>query len=263
MQVKEKKGGQFFNLINGDCLIENEHIKDGSVDLIITDPPYKVTTRGGYTSAGGMMLDDDMRKGKVFKENSLTITEWLPKLYNKLKDTGHCYIMCNNKNLHPFLNAVSNSEFHLVKTMVWAKDNKIMSQAYMSQFEFVLFLRKGKFVRINNCGTSDLLQFKNSKTKGTDNKPIHPTEKPVDLLEVLIKNSSDEFGVVYDPFMGSGSTGVACKNTSRNFIGIEKDEKYFKIAQERINGIEPNPNGFEKTEEGGLFSFTDEPTKAD
>lgn len=79
------------------------------------------------------MLDEKMRNGNVFNENSLTIKEWLPKLYKVLKDTGHCYIMCNNKNLYPFLDAINDSELQLVKTMIWVKDNKIMSQAYMSQ----------------------------------------------------------------------------------------------------------------------------------
>jgi len=210
--------------------------KEYKVDLIVTDPPYKVTTRGGYTNAGGMMLDDKMRKGKVFKENTLTIKEWLPKLYDVLKETGHCYIMCNNKNLYPFLDAVNNTDFHLVKTMIWAKDNKIMSQAYMSQIEFVLFLRKGKFVRINNCGTSDLLQFPNSKTKGENNKPIHPTEKPIDLMKVLIENSSKENEIVLDPFLGVGSTCIASKELNRDYIGIELDTQYYAVAVARVDG---------------------------
>ena len=210
--------------------------KEYKVDLIVTDPPYKVTTRGGYTSAGGMMLDDKMRKGKVFKENILTIKEWLPKLYDVLKETGHCYIMCNNKNLYPFLDAVNNTDFHLVKTMIWAKDNKIMSQAYMSQMEFILFLRKGKFIRINNCGTSDLLQYPNSKTKGEDGKPIHPTEKPINLMKVLIENSSKENEIVLDPFLGVGSTAIASKELNRNYIGIELDPQYYAVAVARVDG---------------------------
>ena len=208
--------------------------KDYKVDLIATDPPYKVTTRGGYTNAGGMMLDEKMRNGNVFKENSLSIKEWLPKLYKVLKDTGHCYIMCNNKNLYSFLDAVNDSEFHLVKTMIWAKDNKIMSQAYMSQFEFILFLRKGKFVRINNCGTSDLLQFPNSKTKGADGKPIHPTEKPIDLMKVLIENSTQENEIVLDPFVGVGTTAIASRELNRGYIGVELDETYYNIAKKRV-----------------------------
>lgn len=208
--------------------------KNYKVDLIATDPPYKVTTRGGYTNAGGMMLDEKMRKGNVFNENTLTIKEWLPKLYQVLKDTGHCYIMCNNKNLYPFLDAVNDSEFHLVKTMIWAKDNKIMSQAYMSQIEFILFLRKGAFVKINNCGTSDLLQFPNQKTKGEDGKPIHPTEKPIDLMRVLIENSTQEGEIVLDPFLGVGTTAIASKELNRGYIGIELDEVYYRIAKKRV-----------------------------
>jgi site-specific DNA-methyltransferase (adenine-specific) len=203
-------------------------IPDDSVDCIITDPPYKVTSRGGYTSAGGMMLDKSMRDGSVFRENSICIEEWLPILFSKLKNTGHCYIMCNNKNLSNFMKAIDSSSFHLIKVMVWAKDNKIMSQAYMSQIEFIFFLRKAGFVKINNCGESDLLQFSNPKNKN------HPTEKPIDLLMVLAQNSTNEGQTILDPFMGSGSTGVACVNTNRNFIGIEKDEKYFEIAKDRI-----------------------------
>ena len=98
----------------------------------------------------------------------------------------------------------------------------------MSQTEFILFLRKGKFVRINDCGSSDLVQVKNPKNKS------HPTEKPVELMEYLIGNSSQEGEVVLDMFMGTGSTGVACMNTDRKFIGIELDETYFELAKERI-----------------------------
>jgi len=96
---------------------------------------------------------------------------------------------------------------------------------------------------------SNILKYKK------DYNGYHPTQKPVLLLEDLIKTFSNECDLVVDLTMGSGSTGVACKNTNRNFIGIEKDEKYFNIAQKRINGTEFKPNGFEKTEERGLFLF--------
>ena len=217
-------------LFNRDCLdtLDKMIDKGVQVDCIVTDPPYKVTSRGGRTSAGGMMLNKEVRKGTVFKHNNIHISDWLYKLYAILKESGHCYIMTNNKNLYPFLQEIDKSDFKLIKTMVWVKDNKIMSQAYMSQFEFILFLRKGKFKKINNCGTSDILEFKNPKNKK------HPSEKPIDLLETLILNSSDENDLILDPFMGSGSTLVACKNLNRRGIGIELDKEYFEIAQDRI-----------------------------
>jgi len=83
----------------------------------------------------------------------------------------------------------------------------------------------------------------------------HITPKPVDLIENIIKHSTNKGDVVLDCFMGSGTTGVACKNTNRNFIGIEKDDKYFEIAEKRINGTTANPNGFEKTEVRGQKIF--------
>lgn len=94
---------------------------------------------------------------------------------------------------------------------------------------------------------SNMLKYKK------DYNGYHPTQKPVLLLEDLIKTFSNEGDLVIDLTMGSGSTGVACKNTNRDFIGIEMSEQYFNIAQKRINGTEFNPNGFEKTEERGLL----------
>jgi len=96
---------------------------------------------------------------------------------------------------------------------------------------------------------SNILEYKK------DYEGLHPTQKPILLLEDLVKTFSNENDLVVDLTMGSGSTGVACKNTNRNFIGIEKDDKYFEIAEKRINGTTANPNGFEKTEVRGQKIF--------
>ncbi len=227
--------------------------KNYKVDLIVTDPPYKVTSRGGYTNAGGMMLNDKMRKGKVFEENGVSIKEWLPKLYILLKETGHCYIMCNNKNLSDYMITAKECGFHLVKTLVWAKDNKIMSQAYMSQTEFILFLRKGSFVKINNCGTSDLLQIPNKKTKDENGENIHDTEKPVELMKILIENSSKEDEIVFEPFMGVGATCIASLLSNRKYIGVELYENYFKISEERIKKALEEKRKEKDSQAGTLF----------
>lgn len=83
----------------------------------------------------------------------------------------------------------------------------------MSQFEYILFFCKGRGVRINHCGTSDILSTSNIKLKGDDGKNLHDTEKPVELMKILIDNSSQQNGI--------GSTGIACKELDRQFIGIE------------------------------------------
>lgn len=181
------------------------------------------------------------RKGQVFEHNNIEIEDYLPKFYKILKETGHCYIMTNHKNLTHFLKVIDEwrdeeigGGFHFIKSLIWDKGNKIMGQFYMNQFEYILFLRKGAGVKINNCGTSDILSVANKKTKDENGKNIHDTEKPVDLCKILIENSSNENDTVIDPFMGVGACGVAAKQLNRKFIGIELDDTYFEIAKKRI-----------------------------
>lgn len=122
--------------------------------------------------------------------------------------------------------------FKLQNILVWGKDNKVCNHYYMGQCEFILLFRKGQARAINNMGTSNLLQIPNVKHK------THPTQKPVELMKILIENSSNENDIVLDCFCGSGSTGVACLETGRKFYGCEIDKKYYDIAVERIQEIE-------------------------
>lgn len=221
-------------LYQGDCL---EHIKSldaASVDLIVTDPPYKVTPKGCAGTTGGMIAKKQNMIGMVFEHNDIEPEAYAPEFYRVLKDGSHCYVMTNHINLINMLNSFSNVGFHFIKSLIWKKDNKIMGRFYMSQFEYILFFRKGRGVQINNCGTSDVLEVPNKKHKGADGKNLHDTEKPVELMEILVENSSKLGDVVMDPFMGVGSTGIACKHLDRNFIGIELDPNYFELAKSRI-----------------------------
>ena len=229
-------------LINGDCLDTLKNIPNESIDLIVTDPPYPTTSRGNAGNSGGMLQKDINKKGKVFTHNNINCKEYAPEFYRLLKDGSHCYVMTNHINLIDMLNTFTDVGFHFIKSLIWNKGNKIMGQYYMSQYEYILFFRKGKGKKINNCGTSDILSISNKKTKDKDGKNIHDTEKPVELMEVLVNNSSQENGLVLDPFMGVGSTGIACIKNNRNFIGIEIDENYFNIAKERIEEIEGQLN---------------------
>lgn len=224
-------------LYNGDCLgYMDKMIKEGvKVDCIVTDPPYLTTPRGNAGNSGGMMQKIINRKGQVFSNNNCPVSEWGPRIYELLKDTGHCYIMTNHKNLIEYLNCLTGCGFHFIKSLIWKKNNKLMGQFFMSQFEYILFFRKGRGIKINNCGTSDILEVPHKKLKGADGKNLHDTEKPVKLMEILIENSTKENEVVLDFAMGIGTTGIACKNLNRSFIGIEIDDEYFNIAKERIN----------------------------
>lgn len=221
-------------LYNDDCLEVMKGIADNSVDCIITDPPYKVTARGNAGNSGGMLQKKLAMQGKIFKHNSISPTQYIPEFFRILKDGSHCYIMTNHVNLQQILNVATECGFHFIKSLIWDKRNKIMGRFYMSQFEYILFFRKGKGIKINNCGTSDILAIPNKKTKDSQGANIHDTEKPVALIKVLIENSSREKDVVMDPFMGVGSAALACGELNRNFIGIELDEGYFNIAKQRI-----------------------------
>lgn len=221
-------------LYDADCMDVINKLADNSIDLIVTDPPYKVTSYGCSGTAGGMIANKRTMKGTVFKYNNIDCELYAPEFYRVLKDGSHCYIMTNHVNLIHMLNIFTSEGFHFIKSLIWDKGNKIMGRFYMSQFEYILFFRKGKGVKINNCGTSDILSVPNKKTKGIDGKNLHDTEKPVELMKILVGNSSQENSIVLDPFMGIGSTGIACKELNRRFVGIEIDKDYFDIAQKRI-----------------------------
>ena len=246
-------------------MIALKEIPDSSVDLVVTDCPYHIIsggcTSGAYGNPSGI-LNHDVKKtkhgnhlykenskhvslcgilndydqttytkqGKLFKYNEIKFSEWLPEVYRVLKDGTHCYIMINARNLAKLQTEAEKVGFKFQQLLVWYKNNATPNRYYLNACEFILMLRKGKARNINNMGTKNILEINNI----IGNKK-HPTEKPVELMKILVENSSSRGGVVLDLFMGSGSTGVACKELYRDFIGIEIDEKYYNIALDRIN----------------------------
>lgn len=224
-------------LYNEDCRKGMMNIVDNSIDLIITDPPYKTTSRGQAGNSGGMLQKDINKKGQVFKHNNAPIETWIDDLYRVLKDGGHCYIMTNHTNLKKYLNVAENAGFSFIKSLIWDKGNKIMGQYYMSQFEYILFFRKGKGVKINNCGTSDIIRIPNDKTKDSKGNNLHDTEKPVALSDILIKNSSKEGDTVLDPFVGVGWVAISAKKLNRDFICYEIDKEPYEKAKRRLKNI--------------------------
>lgn len=220
-------------IYNENCLQGMKKIADNSVDLILTDPPYKLTGRGNIGNSGGMFKKKSVKSGRLFN-SEIDCSEYAPEFYRVLKDSGHCYIMTNHVNLIEFLNVFTGCGFRFVKSLVWDKQRKIMGQYYMSQFEYILFFRKGKGVKINNCGTSDLLSVPIKKSRNALGENLHDTEKPVELMKILAENSSKKGETVLDPFMGIGSTAIACAALERDFIGFEIDANYFETAKNRI-----------------------------
>lgn len=205
-----------------------KNIPDESVDLLLCDPPYPTTKRGCSGGTGGILKTEDAKKGKMFKHNVLRPKDYLSECFRVMKDGAHGYLFSNDVSEYSLKTELKLQGFKIFKTLIWNKNNKITNMYYMGKHEYIVFFRKGKAKKINNCGTPSVLDFKNPKNKK------HPSEKPVELLELLVLNSSVQGDLILDFAMGSGSTGVACCKANRDFIGIEIDPEYFAIAQERL-----------------------------
>jgi site-specific DNA-methyltransferase (adenine-specific) len=218
-------------LLNTDCIQFMKSLPDESIDLIVTDPPYPIRPRGHWAGStyGGMMKECE--DGAQLFDSIPDITEYLPEFYRVLKQGTNCYIMTNNYNIVRFLKEIDKSKFKFSRMLIWDKQNKICGSYYMSQFEYVIMLRKGKARKINNCGSSDIISIANKKQKGTDGKSLHNTEKPQGLYEFLIGNSCNEGDWVLEPFAGIGNVIPACANLNRNLIACELEEKYYNTAR--------------------------------
>lgn len=237
-----------------------KRIQDNSIDLVVTDPPYKIIAGGvtiiekknetsgifqkrvvsDGTNCSNRWIKKDLnavpsaiKSGKMFKYNDIKFIEWLPEVYRVMKEGTHAYIMTNDRNMQELLNSAEKAKFKLVNILVWKKNNATPNKYYMKNTEFTILFRKGKARSINDMGSKQCIEIPNI----IGNK-VHPTEKPISLMEYYIKNSSDINNIVLDPFMGSGTTGIAAKNLNRQFIGIEIDRDIFNIAQNRINHVE-------------------------
>jgi len=238
-------------LILGDCLEKMKDIPDGSVDMILTDPPY------GKTAC---------------KWDSIIPLEPMWEQLNRIIKSNGAIVLTSRQ---PFTSKLIISNLKMFRqTWVW---DKIIATNFMNAkkmhtqgFEDICIfykklptynpqMEKGKPFKDNRktnyrtnteaLGSRVKYNKQNNngeryprgllKISGRNNKPIHPTQKPVALMEYLIKTYTNENETVLDFTMGSGTTGVACKNLNRKIIGIELDENYFNIAKERIENFNP------------------------
>jgi site-specific DNA-methyltransferase (adenine-specific) len=229
-------------LLNGDCLELMKDIPDGSIDMILCDLPYGTTARNKWDCIlpydllwneykrvikdnGAICLFAQLPFDKTLAISNLQMLryEWI---WKKQQGTGHLNAkkmpMKAHENILVFYKKLPtyNPQMTIGKPYI-CKSGKGSSN-YREQRSVVT---KNQGVRY----PLDVIEFKSDKG-------LHPTQKPVALLEYLIKTYTNENETVLDNCMGSGSTGVACLNTGRNFIGMELDENYFKIAKARIEG---------------------------
>ena len=228
-------------LLKGDCIDKIKEIPDKSINLIIIDPPYiiKNTKAGGKSQLAKNIqgMNDEITNCNLVSGYDYTILDELVRVMN----TINIYIWCNKEQIPIYLDYFVNNLKCSFDILCWIKTNAtpLFNNKYLSDKEYCLYFRKG--------GKCQPECYEDAKT--TWNQPInikdkrkynHPTIKPLNIIEKLVKNSSCDGDVVLDCFMGSGTTGVACVKLNRSFIGIEINEEYFNIAKDRILNTKEN-----------------------
>jgi DNA modification methylase len=235
------------NLILGDCTQELKKLDSDSVDLVLTDPPYNIGQGNKLTKIGNKIVSnaeafstregkwDDMG-GEVYEK---LIRDCLKEYFRVLKDGGGLYIFTAREMNGVVVQWAKEYGFTYRNTIALIKDTPLPSYTgknFRSGFELACYLVKGEKAKTFNFLSQRLMKntfnYMTNNTKESD----HPTQKPIPLLEWLIKINSNKDDLVLDSFMGSGSCGVACLKNGRNFIGIEKDEGYFVKAKKWIEG---------------------------
>ena len=209
-------------LYNGDCLEIIKELPDGSVDMVLTDPPYCV----GATSNGA--------KGD-FNTNRLIIPffEILFSEYKRIcKPAASLYINTDWRTF-PLLYPIALKYFKIPNCIVWDYERIKAGNYYRFSHEFIMYCIMPNCKREFSASERDVWRI--HTVNCTSPNKLHPAQKPVELCEKAILNGSKEGAVILDTFMGSGTTGVACVSTRRDFIGIEIDSGYFETAKKRIH----------------------------
>jgi site-specific DNA-methyltransferase (adenine-specific) len=209
-------------VISGDCFQLLKEIPDGRIDLLLTDPPYGINyiSRQRVKKVHGRIKND---KNLDWLEN------WLIEIKRVLKPDAHAYIFCSHHHLDTFL-SMAKKHLPYKNLLVWVKNHfgaGDLRGDYAPQHEFIIFCSNGK-KKLNGKRTGNVLNFKKIGNK------FHATEKPVDLCQHLIEKSTVQGDLVLATFAGSFTTAVACENIKRDWICIEKEERYCKVGAERF-----------------------------
>lgn len=213
----------------GDCLEKMKSIESDSVDLVLTDPPYNIARGNNFTTMGRAGIDfGEWDKGA-------DLFTYINECYRVLAKNGSFIVFNDWKNLGDISRYAESLGF-VTKDMIRLEKRNPMprnrDRRYITDFECAIWftMPKAKWVFNRQDDKYQRPKFVKSIDKG-----FHPTQKSLSLMEDLLMIHSNKGDIIVDPFMGSGTTGLACKNLNRSFIGIEMDENYFNIAKNRIN----------------------------
>ncbi len=226
----------------GDAYKLIKEIPDKSIDLLYTDPPYLHGTGG----AGGdselalsikkYLRDDISHINKGFDKEILeTLCD------SKFKNGIRAFIWCSNLQVPLLINFFQERKCSF-QILVWGKTNPIPTTngTWLSDLEYCIYASEPGAFKLND-GYDLKSKWYVSKINQNDKKKfLHPTIKPLNLVRRHLLHASNKGELVFDPFLGSGTTAIACANTDRNFLGFEIEEDYFRIIEDRVKGIDAN-----------------------
>lgn len=239
----------------------NNEIEKESIDLIFADPPYNLSGNGlhwkGNKTGGDWYMVNEEWDRMTAPEYLQFTRKWIGGAYKVLKERGSIYISCTFHNIAEVMIVLKQLDFKINNIITWQKTNAMPNmtrRVFTHSTEFVVWAVKGKkwifnyeelrkmnpdkqkdgsIKQMRDVWQLPLVQGK-ERIKGKDNRAIHPTQKPEEILRRIILASSNKGDIVLDPFLGSGTTAFVAKKLGRNWIGIENDKKYFKVAEDRM-----------------------------
>lgn len=250
--MKELSSSKMYYLVNGKCVDELKKIKRKSVNLIFADPPYFLSNDGITCSNGEMVSVNkgEWDKSKGFKEDAKFHKEWLKACDRVLKDDGAIWISGTYHCIHQITYILLSMGYYIINEVTWYKPNaapNLGCRCLTASHETLIWAKKKKEAKhtfhyeiaktFNE--NKQLRSLWNISTTPKREKKFgkHPTQKPIALLDRIIKISSNEGDLILDPFCGSSTTGVAAISNSRKYIGIDAEKEYIKLSELRLQEV--------------------------
>lgn len=229
---------EFDYIQHGDCLKLIKSIPDRSIDLVVTDPPYLIETSGA-----GIYKQDDKQYVKELNDIKDGFSEEVLDEICRILKKINVYFFCSQKQIISLLDYFVKKKKCNWNLLCWHKSNPVPAcgNKYLTDTEFILFFRE-KGVKIGGEFKTKFTYYVTPLNQLDKKQYGHPTIKPLEIVQNLILNSSDEGDIILDPFLGSGTTAVAAVNTNRHYIGFELNENYFDIACKRLDEVENYEN---------------------